>query len=199
MAAGVIIPLESQPPAVRSVINPRLRRFGTTVCMYTDELRSANSGIEVKACTTGSTSKPYFGAKSRSMSAFWLALRASRIEKAQSSISFISSVEASRTTRRICSTPKAAWRDSSWATRLSISESSGFFDSLRSMSMMPTAVPSKRTCMPRIFFCIPSAFSRMSSSVFSVGEIGCNAPILPERKRAITSTWRASSIVWLAA
>ena len=80
--------------------------------------------------------------------------------------------EASFTTRRICRTPKAAWRDSSCSTRASTSVNSGFRHSWRIMSMMPTAMPSKSVCMPRIFFCIPSAASSSSSSAFRVPPIG---------------------------
>ena len=92
--------------------------------------------------------------------------------KAQSSISAICSGAASRTTRRIVSTPKAAWRDSSCSMRWIVSVSSGFRHSRRIMSMIPTAMPSKRVCMPSVFCCAVRASSRISSRILSVEPIG---------------------------
>ena len=119
-----------------------------------------------------SASMSYFGPSSFSMSICWLAFSASRMENAQSSISAISSDEASFTTRRMVRTPKAAWRASSCSTRRIMSVNRSLRDSVRSRSMMPTAVPSNRVCMPSVFFCMPLASSSSSSRYLSVAPIG---------------------------
>jgi hypothetical protein len=55
---------------------------------------------------------------------------------------------------------------------LIISVKNALRDSERIRSMMPTAVPSKRVCMPSVFFWRPSASSSSSSRYLSVAPIG---------------------------
>jgi hypothetical protein len=129
-------------------------------------------GIASVAWVRLAGSMPYFGPRSCSMSSCWLALSASRMPNAQSSISAFSAASASRTARRIMSTPKAAWRDSSCSTRRIISD----HQRIAGLAAQQVEDPDGHALEERLhaerLLARRVGLSSSSSSILSVGLIG---------------------------